>query len=129
MTAPHAKARDIADWFLPPNPNVTEDPNSLLRAEIAAALEAERKAGAEEQRNKDHMPDGPCCIALQRREQEGYRRGLDEAAKIVEVFRFDRNMLSTTNIVKLIAQQIRQRGQNSLSSYEDADSDDAGGQK
>lgn len=77
---PTGIARRIADWFLPPSLNVTEDPNSLLRIEIATAL---REYGDELKADRDRWADSAVRLekALEKADAEGFKKGFDEGEK------------------------------------------------
>ena len=78
----HEKAREIVNQWLcgAEQPMATHQIDCLMQ-ELAAALEAERKAGADEQEKRD------ANVLWKTKEiydAVGYRRGLEDAAKIVK---------------------------------------------
>ncbi len=59
---------------------VKSDPASDMLDDVAK-IESLLAEAMEEQRNRDHMPGGPCCTALDRRERAAYDRAAEVAEK------------------------------------------------
>jgi len=113
---PAAKAREIVkDWITPCVSKNCDTSNAVK--EIAAVLDAERKTGRKEQEELSNLEMNALVDKVRIRadaiDTEGYRRGLEEAAKVIDAYQVSGKFevgYGFVNNLKELADRIRQLG-------------------